>query len=204
MQTYHYRAVTESGQVRTGRTEALNLADLESRLTQIKLELIEARSKSTASFSASWGAGVKPKDLITFCLHLAQVTRAGISLLEGLKDLVDQVENPRFRGIIGAVVDAIQSGTQFADALAAYPKTFHMIGQSRYDVQDGAATGEVYCQANHFAVTDQGSGFIPIPRDPDHHQGGYGLYLVEKQATDWGVHRQDGTCVWFEMASDRG
>ncbi len=47
MQTYHYRAVTESGQVRTGRTEALNLADLESRLTQIKLELIEARAKST-------------------------------------------------------------------------------------------------------------------------------------------------------------
>ena len=88
MQTYHYRAVTESGQVRTGRTEALNLADLESRLTQIKLELIEARSKSTTSFSASWGTGVKPKDLITFCLHLAQVTRAGISLLEGLKDLV--------------------------------------------------------------------------------------------------------------------
>jgi type IV pilus assembly protein PilC len=93
-------------------------------LTQIKLELIEARAKSTASFSASWGAGVKPKDLITFCLHLAQVTRAGISLLEGLKDLVDQVENPRFRGIIGAVVEAIQAGTQFADALAAYPKTF--------------------------------------------------------------------------------
>jgi type IV pilus assembly protein PilC len=124
MQTYHYRAVTESGKVRTGRTEALNLADLESRLTQIKLELIEARAKSTASFSASWGAGVKPKDLITFCLHLAQVTRAGISLLEGLKDLVDQVENPRFRAIIGAVVEAIQSGTQFADALAAYPKTF--------------------------------------------------------------------------------
>jgi hypothetical protein len=41
--------------------------------------------------------------------------------------------------------------------IAAYPKTFHMIGQSRYDVQDGAATGEVYCQANHYAVTDQGN-----------------------------------------------
>lgn len=53
-------------------------------------------------------------------------------------------------------------------------------------------------------VTDQGSGFVPSPRDPSQHGGGYGLYLVEKQATDWGVHRQGGTCVWFEMASDRG
>jgi type IV pilus assembly protein PilC len=86
--------------------------------------LIEARSKTTASLGASWGSGVKPKDLITFCLHLAQVTRAGISLLEGLKDLVDQVEHPRFRAIVGAVVEAIQSGTQFADALGAYPRTF--------------------------------------------------------------------------------
>ena len=124
MPTYSYRAVTETGKVRTGRTEALNLADFESRLTQLQLELIEAHARTTASLFASWGSSVKPKDLITFCLHLAQVTRAGISLLEGLKDLVDQVENPRFRGIIGAVVDAIQSGTQFADALGAYPKTF--------------------------------------------------------------------------------
>ena len=53
-------------------------------------------------------------------------------------------------------------------------------------------------------VTDQGSGFVPVPRDPGGQGGGYGLYLVETQATDWGVRRQGGTCVWFEMASDRG
>jgi len=91
---------------------------------QIKLELIAARSRSTTSFSASWGPVSNRKISSRSALHLAQVTRAGISLLEGLKDLVDQVENPRFRSIIGAVVEAIQSGTQFADSLAAYPKTF--------------------------------------------------------------------------------
>lgn len=123
MPTYRYRAVTGSGEVRKGRTEALNLADLESRLVQLQMDLIEAHAAKPSSFAA-WGAGVKSKDLITFCLHLAQVTRAGISLLEGLKDLVDQVENPHFRSLIGAVVEAIQSGTQVADALAAYPKTF--------------------------------------------------------------------------------
>ncbi len=124
MPTYRYRAVTESGQLRAGRTDALNLADLESRLAQLRLELIEAHARTKQSVFASRGAGVKPKDLITFCLHLAQVTRAGISLLEGLKDLVDQVEHPRFRVIIGAIVEAIQSGTRLADALAAYPRTF--------------------------------------------------------------------------------
>jgi type IV pilus assembly protein PilC len=125
MAIYRYRAVTELGQVRTGRTEALNLPDLESRLRQIKLELIEASLAKTVSFLAAPGRAVKAKDLITFCLHLAQVTRAGISLLDGLKDLVDEAEQPRFRAILGAVVEAIQSGSRVADALAAYPKVFN-------------------------------------------------------------------------------
>jgi hypothetical protein len=41
--------------------------------------------------------------------------------------------------------------------IAAYPKTFHMIGQNRYDLEEKAATGEVYCQANHYAATDKGN-----------------------------------------------
>ncbi len=49
-------------------------------------------------------------------------------------------------------------------------------------------------------VTDQGNGFTPVPRDPQQYGGGYGLYLVEDQASRWGVDSQDGTRVWFELA----
>jgi anti-sigma regulatory factor (Ser/Thr protein kinase) len=48
-------------------------------------------------------------------------------------------------------------------------------------------------------VLDAGSGFTPGPRDPSRHEGGYGLSLVDKQASRWGVERRDGVCVWFEM-----
>jgi anti-sigma regulatory factor (Ser/Thr protein kinase) len=50
-------------------------------------------------------------------------------------------------------------------------------------------------------VTDQGTGFTAIRRDPTRPVGGYGLFLVEKQATRWGVDREGGTRVWFELAS---
>jgi type IV pilus assembly protein PilC len=123
MTIYRYRAVTDLGVVRTGQTDALNLPDLEARLTQSQLELIEAHIRP-ASMSIGWGGGPTSKDLITLCLHLAQVTRAGISLLDGLVDLVDDAEHPRFRVTLGALVSAIQSGTGLADALAAYPKIF--------------------------------------------------------------------------------
>jgi anti-sigma regulatory factor (Ser/Thr protein kinase) len=49
-------------------------------------------------------------------------------------------------------------------------------------------------------VLDRGAGFTAVPRDPTQ-EGGYGLYLVEKEASSWGIERRDGTCVWFEIAA---
>jgi anti-sigma regulatory factor (Ser/Thr protein kinase) len=48
-------------------------------------------------------------------------------------------------------------------------------------------------------VSDRGSGFSVTPRDPMQPLGGFGLYLVDKQATRWGVDRDCGTRVWFEL-----
>jgi anti-sigma regulatory factor (Ser/Thr protein kinase) len=48
-------------------------------------------------------------------------------------------------------------------------------------------------------ITDQGTGFTPQQRDPTRIDGGYGLYLLDKAATRWGIERRDGTTVWFEM-----
>ena len=56
--------------------------------------------------------------------------------------------------------------------------------------------------AVRIAVTDAGEGFTPRPRDPDRLGEGYGLYLVEKAARDWGVEHEDGTTVWFELARE--
>jgi anti-sigma regulatory factor (Ser/Thr protein kinase) len=49
-------------------------------------------------------------------------------------------------------------------------------------------------------VTDQGSGFAAVPRDPARMEGGYGLFLVDSQASSWGIDRRRGNCVWFEVA----
>jgi anti-sigma regulatory factor (Ser/Thr protein kinase) len=50
-------------------------------------------------------------------------------------------------------------------------------------------------------VTDGGEGFTPVARDPSRPGGGYGLYLVEREALCWGVEREGGTRVWFELAT---
>jgi anti-sigma regulatory factor (Ser/Thr protein kinase) len=51
-------------------------------------------------------------------------------------------------------------------------------------------------------VSDCGRGFsppeAPMPRDDG--SGGWGLQLVDRVATSWGVEVEDTTCVWFELA----
>lgn len=48
-------------------------------------------------------------------------------------------------------------------------------------------------------VADQGSGFRPEPRDPARVDGGYGLFLLDQEASDWGVSCEEWTTVWFEL-----
>jgi anti-sigma regulatory factor (Ser/Thr protein kinase) len=51
-------------------------------------------------------------------------------------------------------------------------------------------------------VFDHGRGFsppeAPMPRGDG--SGGWGLQLVDRVATSWGVEINDTTCVWFELA----
>jgi anti-sigma regulatory factor (Ser/Thr protein kinase) len=54
-------------------------------------------------------------------------------------------------------------------------------------------------KAIRVTVIDTGDGFTPTPRDPSALHGGYGLYLVDKEARRWGVDRLGGTRVWFEL-----
>ena len=40
------------------------------------------------------------------------------------------------------------------EVIQRYPKTFHMLGQSTYDIGDTEATGEVYCIAHHLTLDE--------------------------------------------------
>ncbi len=52
----------------------------------------------------------------------------------------------------------------------------------------------------HVEVRDGGRGLDGVPgeRDPER-AGGWGLFLVEQVAEDWGVEVAGGTRVWFDV-----
>lgn len=67
---------------------------------------------------------VKPKELMAFTRQLATLVNAGLPLVRGLKVLGRQEKNPLLRKSIGEIGDAIEGGSNFAEALVQHPKIF--------------------------------------------------------------------------------
>ncbi len=67
------------------------------------------------------------------------------------------------------------------------------------EIEITAAIGE---ETIRVTVTDAGEGFVPSERDPAREDGGYGLYLLERAASDWGVEVGPTTSVWFDLPID--
>ncbi len=126
MPAFEYKAVNTSGKIVSGRIEAANDADLELRLTRMGLDMIRFRPARSQGLRLG-GGRVGRQELITFCFHLEQLTRAGVPILEGLGDLRDSVVNSRFREVMAALGEDIEGGRTLSEALARFPRIFDTV-----------------------------------------------------------------------------
>jgi type IV pilus assembly protein PilC len=123
MPLYKYKAIDASGKFITGSLDAGNSNDLELRLEKMEMDLVTFKQKDPGADLFGRNK-VGRRDLINFSFYLEQLTRAGVPILEGLADLRDGEENPTFRDIVTGVIEAIEGGNSFSQALALYPKVF--------------------------------------------------------------------------------
>jgi len=126
MPAFEYKAVDRSGRSARGKLDAANEVDLELRLRKMGLDLITTRLLRSHSPTLASG-NITRQDLITFCFDLEQISRAGIPILEGLRDLRDGMENPRFREVLTSVIEDIEGGKTMSQALAAFPRVFNTV-----------------------------------------------------------------------------
>lgn len=139
MPLFTYKAVDARGKNVMGRVEAVNLFDLEQRLARMDLDLIAgAPSRQKTRLL---GGGVARPDLINFCFHLEQLASAGVPVMEGLSDLRESVENPRFREVVSGVIESIQGGRSLSQALAEFPEVYSKVFVSL--VRSGEQTGRL-------------------------------------------------------------
>ncbi len=126
MSAFAYRAVDASGRLLRGELVAASESDLDSRLLQIDLQLVSCRQlRRHVARSASGSVG--RRELINFCFHLEQAHRAGMPIIETLRDLRDSTTDENFRSTLASISMAVEGGTGLADAMAGYPATFDQV-----------------------------------------------------------------------------
>lgn len=119
---FDYKAVSADGRKVFGRIDAINVVDLEMRLKRMELDLI---SGQPVQFRYLLGRGRIPRqELINFCFHLEQLTESRVPILEGLADLRDSLEHPRFREVVASVIESIQGGQTISQAMENHPDVF--------------------------------------------------------------------------------
>ena len=140
MAIFKYKSVNEIGQMTQGRIDAVNEPDLEARLQSMGQELVSYH-EVTHHTSFFQRKKITRQDLINFCFHMEQMSRAGVSILESLIDFRDSSENPRFRETISAMISSIEGGKTLSQALSEFPTVFDNVFVSL--IEAGEQAGEL-------------------------------------------------------------
>jgi len=122
MPSFSYRAVDPSGSIVKGTLDAASPRAVETQLRQSGIELLKCVERNASRFSAS--SKVNRKDLIGFCFHMEQMTRAGLPILDALADLRDSLEHPKFKEVVANLIAAVEVGKTLSQAMSEYPQVF--------------------------------------------------------------------------------
>ena len=139
MPSFTYRAIDPDGSIVKGTLESASPRALEMQLRHSGIEMVKCAEQRTSRFARI--AKVRRKNLIGFCFHMQQMTRAGLPILDALSDLRDSLEHPKFQDIISNVIASVEVGKTLSQALSEYPQVFDEVFVSLVAV--GEESGEL-------------------------------------------------------------
>lgn len=126
MPSFEYKAIDKTGQPARGGLDAVNEVDLELRLRRMGLDLITCRQVERRR--ASFGGGtITRQDLVNFCFDMEQMVRSGIPMLDGLRDMRDTVDSPRFREVLTVMTEDMEAGNMLSQCMVSHPDVFDRV-----------------------------------------------------------------------------
>lgn len=143
-QHFYYKAMDAHGRIIQGHIDANNESDLEARLDRMGLDLILYRQQKQRRRIKG---KVSRIELITFCLHMEQLSRSGVPLMAGLMDLRDSLPQSTFRDVISNLIENIEGGEQLSEAMQHFPDTFDPVFVNLIDA--GEASGQLSTVFHH-------------------------------------------------------
>jgi len=130
MSAFQWRGRNARGQLVDGRVEADSTDAVAQQLMRLDITPIEiesAPSVDAGGISLSQRLGLdKPgvNDLILFTRQMYTLSKAGVPIIHGLRNVGESTRNPQLRRAIEDVVEALESGRDLASGMAQNPKVF--------------------------------------------------------------------------------
>jgi len=131
MPTFHYRALSDNGELVSGVISASSAREVARRIDYLGLVTIDATvqesAKDESRFSFDFGKQARPEDVTIFTLDLALLLKAGARIDDALELLSTDIDIGRLRPTIAEIRSSVLSGESFADALARHAGLFPAI-----------------------------------------------------------------------------
>jgi len=124
--SFQYKAIDKTGQPARGGLDAVNEVDLELRLRRMGLDLITCKQVDRQTSIAS-GGRITRQDLVNFCFDMEQMVRSGIPIIDGLRDMRDTIDTPRFREVLTAMTEEMEAGSVLSQCMASHPDAFDKV-----------------------------------------------------------------------------
>ena len=143
MKNFSYKALDlKNNKTINGKIEAPNEIAVEQLLAESNLILIRANEiKNSFLTKLLTDKKITQKELITLFITLEQFERAGVPILDSLKDLSTFSSNPRMKSTMQNIYEWVKNGDLLSDAMARYPKIFDEVTVSL--VAMGEKTGNL-------------------------------------------------------------
>jgi len=125
MAHYRYKVIDENGKYVSGRLAADNPADLATLLREKGFDLVSYKENSNTSFS--FLGGIQTKDIIAVFVHLEQLERAGVSIVDSIADLRDTADTPAIKDLMHELHESIKKGNMLSDSLAKRTDVFNPV-----------------------------------------------------------------------------
>lgn len=128
MPEFKYKAVDEKGELIKGTLFASSDKELENRLKETGLTLVESRSKTEGTGTNTlFSEAIKPRVLIEFYFRLSQTLELGFPVISALEENEKIIPSKALRKIINELKSAIEGGTSIHEAMSRFPKVFQKL-----------------------------------------------------------------------------
>jgi len=122
MANFKYKAINQDGKYVSGKIAADNPSELMSLLKSSEMELVSYRKERNRG-STIFG-GLKGNELVTIFIHLEQLDRAGVSIIDSIQDLKETADSSKIKNLMQELYESIKNGNLFSESLAKRPEIF--------------------------------------------------------------------------------